>query len=296
MKCWTITDRRAERGIALVEGKIVLGESGRGRSFTRAATPTGAVIDGDRVVEVAGTGALVRVPGLHGFRGTARTYRAPADPMLPCDEDGDVLAPLAHGIVADGDAGNMASSVDALYRLAPGEALQIVRHGRLYGGPKRIRVVAGEDGYVRWIDIAAYRAVIAAELAIEDATEAMPGATEAVIEWHPAPSSRRRNDPPTLLTADGARHTFAGASIPGVVEVIRDRSDRGGMARYRVERFDVVLAAGVSVIPGTSYKDGVPEEDWTAPAAAAPAPAPVPADVAAAQAAGNPFAALAGLK
>ena len=78
-----------------------------------------------------------------------------------------------------------------------------------------------------------------------------------------------------------------------MLDVIRDRSQRAGMRRSHVERFDVVIAAGALVVPGTRYLDGVPEgganvEQLSAAATAAP----LPADVAEARSAGNPFAAL----
>ena len=312
MRCWTITTRRADPGIETAAGAVVLGQSGRGRELTRVPLDRHAIIDeAGRLVELPGAGALVRVPGLHGFRGTARVYPAPADPMLSADEEGPEAPFLAAGIVADGDAGGMASSHDALFHLQPGQALQVRRHGRLYGGPARIRIVCGADGAITWIDLAEFRRAVAAENAVEDAQESMPGAAETVLEWAPTPSRRRRTDPPTLVTPDGKQHQFRGGdyaaaaagidmleqwSIPGVVVVIRDRSERTGGARYCRMRFDVVLGAGVQVIPGTHYLDGVPEggalvEQY----AAAEAPtvvASIPADVAEARSAGNPFAAL----
>lgn len=309
MRCWTITTRRAEPGIETAAGAVVLGQSGRGRELTRVPFERHAILDeAGRLVELPGTGALVRVPGLHGFRGTARVYLAPADPMLSADEEGPEAPHLAAGIVADGDAGNMASSRDAIYHLQPGQALQVRRHGRLYGGPSRIRVVCGADGGITWIDLAEFRRTVAAENAMEDAIEAMAGGTEAVLEWAPTPSARRHTDPPTLIAPDGTRHQFRGGeywsagpgdllaqwSIPGVVEVIRDRSERTGGPRCCRMRFDVVLGAGVQVIPGTHYRDGAPEGGALIEAASAPAT--LPADVAEAKAAGNPFAALAGLR
>lgn len=310
MRCWTITARRAEPGIETADGAVALGQSGRGRELTRVPLDRHAILDeAGRLVELPGAGALVRVPGLHGFRGTARVCPAPADPMLSADEEGPEAPCLAAGIVADGDAGNMASSRDALYHLQPGQALQVRRHGRLYGGPARIRIVCGADGAVSWIDLAEFRRAVAAENAVEDAIEAMPGAVEAVLEWAPTPSKRRHTDAPTLVAPDGTRHQFRGGeywaagpgdllaqwSIPGVVEVIRDRSERAGGPRCCRLRFDVVLAPGVQVIPGTHYLDGVPEGGAMVEAAA-PAAAVIPADVAEARAAGNPFAALAGLR
>lgn len=306
MRCFTVTTRRAEPGIETADGAVVLGQSGRGRELTRVPVDRHAILDeAGRLIELPGTGALVRVPGLHGFRGTARVYPAPADPMLSADEEGPEAPFLAAGIVADGDAGNMASSRDALYHLRPGQALQIRRHGRLYGGPARIRVVCGADGAVSWIDLAEYRRAVAAENAVEDAIEAMAGGAEAVLEWAPTPSARRHTDPPTLVAPDGTRHQFRGGdyaagsiesgwAIPGVVEVIRDRSERTGGPRSCRMRFDVVLAAGVRVIPGTHYRDGVPEGGALVEDAGASAP--IPDDAAEAKAAGNPFAALAGLR
>lgn len=309
MRCYTVSLRGLDPWIALTGGRLVLGQPGRGRMETTVSIDPHAIVDeASRLIEIPGAGSLIRVPGLYGYRGGVKVHAAPADPMLPAPHaDAADLPPLACGILADGLAGAMASGLDALYHLQPGTALQIARFGRIYDTPPRIRVICEADGSCQWHDIVALRRAVAAELAVEDAQEAMPGATEVTLEWMPSPSARRHTDPPTIVAPDGGRHEFRGGdfaaggagpdggwSIPGVLTHVRDRSTRTGGRRSHVERHDVVLAAGVQIIHGTHYRDGVPEGGSLVEDAGASAP--IPDDVAEAKAAGNPFAALAGLR
>jgi hypothetical protein len=59
---------------------------------------------------------------------------------------------IAEGRCAQGAAGRMGGGPEYLVALRAGEAVEIVRYGRLYGGPQVLRVEAEPDGTVRVTD------------------------------------------------------------------------------------------------------------------------------------------------
>lgn len=132
-----------------------------------------------------GTPAVVLIRDHSGFRGgwrltAARTdqewetivlrdrYHAPDGVVAPgheveilgrscpaCDEKFPVpprkepdVRILAQGRCAQGDAGRMGGGPEYLLLMYPGQALEIVRWGRLYGNPDVLRVTLDSDGMV----------------------------------------------------------------------------------------------------------------------------------------------------
>lgn len=79
MRCYAISPSGATAGITLTEGRLVLGEVGRGRTAVDVPLPEGSVVEVGRVVDLAidGRGAVVRIPNLSGFRGSWGLYAAP---------------------------------------------------------------------------------------------------------------------------------------------------------------------------------------------------------------------------
>lgn len=160
MRCYTID----HRGIRCREGKIILGESGRGRRLVSVPVPAHAVYASDRdptgdpalLLECSGPldEVLLRIPDQSGFRGSWRLRAARpdsewdaivADPNTrPADECPAEHTPgvaiVAQGWCAQGDAGRMGGGPDMLLTLRPDAPVEIVRTGRLYGSPSVVRL------------------------------------------------------------------------------------------------------------------------------------------------------------
>lgn len=174
MNAFTIAGGRATAGIALRKGDIArvieVGEEGRGRKRVLVPVPSGAVVEGredgrpgimmtapDRPGEVNAVVVLVRDHS--GFRGSwdVRNPRTQADwqnivkrQAAPAEEREGMPAPeptqdptwrvIAEGFSAQGDAGRMGGGPEFLTVLLDGQAIEIVRHGRLYGEPSCLKV------------------------------------------------------------------------------------------------------------------------------------------------------------
>ena len=71
MKVYELVDGFLTPGCPVHEGRIVLGQAGRGRKRTDLPLPRGCVIDGDRVIAIpaASDGAWVVIRDHSGFRG-----------------------------------------------------------------------------------------------------------------------------------------------------------------------------------------------------------------------------------
>jgi hypothetical protein len=188
MKAFEIKGCVALTGIPIREGKIEVGEAGRGRKLPLVPLPTGAVVQEDRLMEADGAhGACVVLIRDHaGYRGAwyirdARTTQewdqviareaaiaahnatayerhqaswyeggcekcrqekdafAAAQPALPAERPA-AWKVIAQGSCAQGDAGRMGGGPEYLAILTAGEAVEIVRSGRLYGEPAVVRV------------------------------------------------------------------------------------------------------------------------------------------------------------
>ena len=168
-------------GIAVHDGTIKVGETGRGRSCTSVPLPPGAVVENDRLVECDGaaTSALVYIPDQSGFRGSwylrdarhttewdaivsrASAHRPPDGDGALAEAAGHVLhddcaacdaiaalsperpcaaAYIAMGHAAQGIAGRAGGGPEYLLVLRDGQAVEIVRSGRLYGKPTVIQL------------------------------------------------------------------------------------------------------------------------------------------------------------
>jgi len=111
-------------GIACRDGKIQVGEPGRGRHLVEVPMSQGGEFAADgRLLSVTVPGEqagelLVVVPDLSGFRGSSSISA-----MDGCVE-------VARGACAQGDAGRMGGGAEYLLRVAPGGTFTVRRSGR----------------------------------------------------------------------------------------------------------------------------------------------------------------------
>lgn len=198
MKCYTIDARliagmgakpvKAVTGIETTEGRVVLGEAGRGRKLVELPAPAGSKLR-QAVAAVAATfeEGDTAGPGGFVFRGLGRMLTQPVqavsealtdvadrEPFVACvlirNLSGfrgtwSLKSPagtkvVAEGRCAQGIAGNMGGGPEYLL-LLPGGTVTLVREGRLYGKPSRIEVVVDEGGVVL-MDCAAIEAAASA--------------------------------------------------------------------------------------------------------------------------------------
>lgn len=119
MRAFTLTTP----GIQCRDGKILLGEEGRGRQLAVVPVPAGGTFEGDKLVALAVPGeglneVLLEIPDVSGFRGSSSsTAQAGA-------------VQIAQGYCADGIAGRMGGGSDTLYRVADGGTVVVHRGGR----------------------------------------------------------------------------------------------------------------------------------------------------------------------
>ena len=133
------------------EGRVTLGQSGRGRKLVLVPVPAGATIIEQRLTDVPGEAGcvVVLVRDQSGFRGGWHLR----DPLS--DAEWDAVAArtgeepverehtarvIAEGWCAQGDAGGMGGGPEYLLVLGDGQAVEAVRRGRLYGSPSVFRV------------------------------------------------------------------------------------------------------------------------------------------------------------
>lgn len=262
MKCYTL-DRP---GIKVVDGKIFVGEGGRGRKLVAVPLPPQAKLEGETLVECQGdvTSALVYINDQSGFRGGwhMRHPRTESDwdiivsvecsaeckqlwsgthPECPkCSKLSSTkpfeVKVIAEGASAQGDAGRMGGGPEYLIVMKSGQAIEIVRSGRLYGAPAVVRLdcIGGQVTLTYPKALAEERLAASKWEELSEETGAEP--VETVLY---APSQ--------LRGTDGNVHEFCGQSIPGVVEVLEDTSIRSGYRKSRCERYRVALAAGVTL-------------------------------------------------
>ena len=293
MKCYTLS----EPGIVTGDGKITLGEGGRGRRLTQIPVPPGSVLEGDRVVSCPGpeTTALVRIPDQSGFRGSwsltgpitveeavgVLAARA-ADPV----QDGDRLAErhpfieqpfggkvIAEGRCAQGIAGAAGGGAEMLVSLAPGQGFSVLRGGRLYGHTATVTYIWDGKEMKSFAPLVAARGEIAAralaEVAAGPAALNSLGSALAGIDI-PVAAPRWVNLTPHVVRLN------SGEEIPPIGQVARVSStyveETPGM--YRVTYGAVVgLPAPVS---GTVYivsgmvAGAVKREDVVSPATGHP--------------------------
>lgn len=120
MKAFTLLTQ----GIACLDGKIPVGEMGRGRHLVLVPVPSGGEFSADgklMSVEVPGEQPgelLVLVPDMSGFRGSSSISA-----MEGCTE-------IARGRRAQGDAGRMGGGSEYLLRVANGGSFKVSRSGR----------------------------------------------------------------------------------------------------------------------------------------------------------------------
>lgn len=69
--CYTVSSIKIHKGITLQDGKVRLGETGRGREMVEIPPPTGSMIQNDELLQVPGEGgAILYIPDLSGYRGS----------------------------------------------------------------------------------------------------------------------------------------------------------------------------------------------------------------------------------
>lgn len=175
MKAYTLD----EQGIRVTDdGYIVVGESGRGRELKNVPVPSGSVVKDDLLIEIPSksSGVLLYIPDQSGYRGGWELYAARPDsdwdiiiqrntehaaaghvgnaadcticPQPQKRARADVKI-IAEGYSAQGIAGRMGGGPEYLIHLKEGQAIEIVRHGRLYGEPAVVRLTCCDGKVVR---------------------------------------------------------------------------------------------------------------------------------------------------
>lgn len=192
-KAYTVKAGQIYPGIQLnKEGKIEVGEAGRGRKLVLAPTPPGAKIEVDRMVEAPAKegerACIVHLLDCSGYRGgwslqpardpqARRAQREHADPLgqdhdraqcPTCSTWDAAKVPagriIAEGRCAQGDAGGMGGGPEYLMVLPEGESVEVRRSGRLYGAPVLWRI-SNVGGVVTATDVEAEQATLKAEVA-----------------------------------------------------------------------------------------------------------------------------------
>jgi hypothetical protein len=259
-------------GIACRDGKIAVGDSGRGRHLVVVPIPPGAVVSDDDVLTSCDgppTSVLVLIPDHSGFRGSwhlrdART-EAEWDEVVGgafVDERDFGGVVIARGECAQGIAGKMGGGPEYLLRLDHGQAVEIVRQGRLYGRPSCIRLACVAGTVVQSIprDDAEERAAGAKWAGLCDQSGGEP--VEIEVRWGGG-SARHREHAwslrPILVGPHGTVHVFDGAAIPGICEVLEDQSVHSGYASGRCACYRLALA------PGVTYRGNEHPDEATAP-------------------------------
>jgi hypothetical protein len=128
MNAFEIKAGRVQEGIRLTDGKIVLGQEGRGRRLTTVPLPPEATVEEGFLRSLPGPekAALVLIRDHSGFRGGWQ--------LIPPG------VPIAQGHCAQGDAGRMGGGPEYLICLRSGGVVEIHRSGRLYGQPDLLKV------------------------------------------------------------------------------------------------------------------------------------------------------------
>lgn len=251
-------------GIDTRDGKILVGESGRGRSLVSVPLPPGAVLDEqDRLISCTGpaTDCVVLIPDQSGFRGGWHLRDARPEE----DWDAIVAAPtrdhgipepglsvqvIAQGHCAQGLAGAAGGGPEYLIVLRHGQAVEIVRGGRLYGNPSCVQLenVAG---------------TITSSDPRADARERAAGGkweslctpngeepTETVLSWGGGSARQREHSwslRPHLIDSTGRVHIFDGRDIPDIATILQDVSVSSGYQSGRCDAYRVLLHPGVSL-------------------------------------------------
>ncbi len=158
MKAYTLD----KLGIVVGDGGINVGESGRGRLRVSVPLPPKSLVVDGILVSCDGPDnlAIVLIPDQSGFRGSWRLRGAlteaewdavAAGSTDAIDERPHGLHVIAEGRSAQGDAGRMGGGPDYLLQMSDGQAVEIVRSGRLYGDLPVFRL-AFVDGQVSITD------------------------------------------------------------------------------------------------------------------------------------------------
>lgn len=262
MKCFTGTTP----GINTREGKILVGESGRGRELVTVPLPPGAIFgQPDLLTECTGdaTAVVVFLKDQSGFRGgwslrDARTAEEwdiivsnPQSDDRPGERSHRALV-IAEGYCAQGMAGRMGGGSEYLLVLRHGQAVECVRGGRLYGAPSVIRLEC-VAGTIVSSDPRAEAEERKAASKWSALTEVSGGAepTETELSWGGGSVRNRDHNwvcRPHLKDADGKVYVFQGTAIPGIVEVLEDTSVTSGYQSGCCQRFRVALAKGVTFL------------------------------------------------
>lgn len=256
MRCFTL----AAPGIRCRAGRIEVGEEGRGRTMVCVPISLQAVMDGDTLTECAGpaTSALVLIQDQSGFRGNWRLRVALSPEMWDTTDPAGrraVEQPFAGQIVAEGygaqgDAGRMGGGPAYLLVLAHGQAVELVRNGRLYGANPVIRLECVAGCVVQSDPLAdSQERVAAAKFAAASSPETGADAVEITVSWGGGTARNRAanwEQRPILVDGSGATHAFDGKDIPGVATVLADESIHRGPSGSRCAKYRVALHPGVS--------------------------------------------------
>lgn len=259
MKCVSIKEGRIIDGISLMDGKISIGNSYDSRHVS-VTIPEGATVEGETLVALTGpsTSVLVLFYSQHGYRGqwTLRGNRSQEDwdrairgeEELPDQPHG--LEILAEGYSSDSPQGALGCGPVYLAIMKHGQAIEIVRYGRLYGEPSVIRLENKAGLIVRSIpkQEAEERLVLKKLLEVTGNDDAVA----VSLGWGGGGTHRSQNvamaNRPFLRTKEGKEVPFLGVSITEVCEILRDISLRSGSVPCRYERFEVALAPGVTYV------------------------------------------------
>lgn len=166
MKAYTVEGKALE-GITTSSGHVHVGEPGRGRMVVHVPVPPGATLDDyENMLTLPGPNgaALVLIKDHSGYRGSwtlcaprandewdviaAHRQNGHAGIASECPECGSRLSRqspatvrvIAEGRRAQGIAGGMGGGPEYLVLMSDGDAVEIVRRGRLYGAPAVLRV------------------------------------------------------------------------------------------------------------------------------------------------------------
>jgi hypothetical protein len=168
MKCFTLYPGGIEKGILLRDGRISIGEPGRGRTLVTVPVPQGA-----EVVDIQGepptiTGRLMSIPAKNSPAGAVlvviRDHSGFRGSWSLGDQQGVTI--LAEGYCAQGAAGRMGGGPEYLAVLSDGGSATITRSGRLYGKPSILRV-QNTGGVITVTDVIAAESTARAAAALE---------------------------------------------------------------------------------------------------------------------------------
>jgi len=265
MLCYRIIEGKVVRGIPVEEGRVRVGHATRHSSPVDVPLPDGAKVVEGVLEGIPGmTSVLVLFHSQHGYRGTWSLHGARSKTDWDRKVRGQEVPPrtphgleiVAEGYASDSELGALGHGPEYLAVMKHGQAVEIVREGRLYSAPAVVRLenVAGllvrsmprKEAEERWA---------AEKLAAVTGDET---AVAADLGWGGGGTNRLHAEEMAkrpFLEKDGKEYVFQGESIPGVCEVLNYIGNRTGRMCTRNERWEVAL------YPGVTYMGNKPLEE-----------------------------------